>query len=119
MATPPAASSVQSVPPDQAEAILGRQVVDQSGKELGRLVDVLVDDSGQPEAAVIDFGGFLGVGNRKVAVHWSVLHFSPADATNKITLEMTPDQIKAAPAYTSADKPASVVVPADAAPTTH
>jgi hypothetical protein len=116
---PPPASSVQSVPPEEAEAILGRQVVDQNGKEIGRLVDVLVDYNGQPEAAVIDFGGFLGVGNRKVAVHWSTLHFSPAEGTHKIAVDMTPDQIKAAPAYTSPDKTASVVTPADPSPPPH
>jgi hypothetical protein len=107
------------VAPEEAEAILGRQVVDQSGKELGRLVDVLVDDNGQPQAAVIDFGGFLGVGNRKVAVHWSLLHFSPAAGKHVIDLAMTLEQIKAAPAYTSADKPAAVVIPADPAPAPH
>jgi PRC-barrel domain len=102
-----------------AEAILGRRVADEEGKDLGRLVDVLVDDNGQPQAAVIDFGGFLGVGNRKVAVHWSALHFNPAQGKHIITLDMTPDQIKSAPEYSNADKPAPVVTPADAMPTPH
>jgi hypothetical protein len=114
---PPPKSAVQSVPPEDAEAILGQRVTDQEGKEIGRLVDVLVDANGQPQAAVIDFGGFMGVGNRKVAVHWSVLHFNPGDAKHKITLEMTPDQIKAAPEFLNPNKAASVVTPTDTAPT--
>jgi hypothetical protein len=114
---PPPKSAVQSVPPEDAEAILGQRVTDQEGKEIGRLVDVLVDTNGQPQAAVIDFGGFMGVGNRKVAVHWSVLHFNPGDAKHKITLEMTPDQIKAAPEFLNPNKAASVVTPTDTAPT--
>ena len=109
---PPAPSSVQKVPPEAVEAILGRPVVDADGKELGRLIDVLVDDTGQPQAAVIDFGGFMGVGSRKVAVHWITLHFNPADGKHQILLDMTPDQIKSAPEYLSADKPAPVVTPA-------
>ena len=28
-------------------------------------------------AAIIDFGGFLGVGSRKIAVAWQALHFVP------------------------------------------
>ncbi len=112
----PAEPKVLTVTPDEAEAILGREVIDPSGSQVGRLVDVLVDANGQPQAAVIDFGGFLGVGNRKLAVHWSTLHFSPAAGTHKITLDMTPDQIKAAPAYVSADQPVAVVTPADIAP---
>jgi hypothetical protein len=107
---------VQNVAPEAAEAILGRRVVDAADKDLGRLVDVLVDDTGQPQAAVIDFGGFMGVGNRKVAVHWSALHFNPADLKHRIVLDMTPDQIKSAPEYLNTDKAAPVVTPADAAP---
>jgi PRC-barrel domain len=112
-------SSVHRVPPEMAEAILGRQVTDAQGKDLGRLVDVLVDETGLPQAAVIDFGGFLGVGNRKVAVHWSAMHFNPAEGKHIITLDMTPDQIKSAPEYTNTDKPAPVVTPADVVPVAH
>ena len=102
--------------PEEAEAILGQRVTDPDGKDIGRLVDVLVDANGQPQAAVIDFGGFMGVGNRKVAVHWSVLRFSPGDSKHKVMLEMTPDQIKGAPEFLNPNKAAPVVTPADAAP---
>jgi hypothetical protein len=116
--TPPApaappVSSVQTVEPNVAEAILGSRVIGLQGKDIGRLVDVLVDNSGHPQAAVIDFGGFMGVGNRKVAVHWSTLHFDPSDGKHQVQLDMTPDQIKAAPEYSNPDKPAPVVTPAD------
>jgi hypothetical protein len=103
-------SSVQRVPPEQAMAILGHMVSDPDGKDIGRLVDVLVGAQGEPQAAVIDFGGFMGVGNRKVAVQWSALHFAPGDPKHPLTLELTQDQIKAAPEYGDAAKPAQVVV---------
>ena len=106
-ASPPAAE-VQHVPPEQAIAILGHSVADPDGKEIGRIVDVLVGD--EPQAAVIDFGGFMGVGNRKIAVQWSALHFAPADAKQPITLDLTQDQLKAAPEYKDVAKPAPVVL---------
>jgi hypothetical protein len=112
--TPP--SAVQSVAPEEAEAILGQRITDAETNDIGRLVDVLVDSHGQPQAAVIDFGGFMGVGNRKVAVHWSTLHFNPSDGKHKITLDMTPDQIKAAPEFRNPNKPAPVVTPAPTDP---
>jgi hypothetical protein len=118
-AAPPTAapaSAVQTVAPEDAEAILGQRVTDVDTKDVGRLVDVLVGANGQPQAAVIDFGGFMGVGNRKVAVHWSALHFNPADGKHKITLDMTPDQIKAAPEFRNPTKAAAVVTPAEPAP---
>ena len=104
----------QQVPLDQTLAVLGHTVSDPEGKNIGRLVDVLVGDQGRPQAAVIDFGGFLGVGNRKIAVEWSALHFTPNDPKIPITLDLTQDQIKDAPEYKEATKPAPVVVAPEA-----
>ena len=84
----------------EVEGILGREVLSAADENMGRIVDVLVDRSGQVRAAIIDFGGFLGVGSRKIAVDWNALHFLPsADPDAKITLELTRDQVKAAPEY--------------------
>ena len=65
---------------------------------VGRVVNVVVDQSGQVRAAIIDFGGFLGVGNRKIAVDWNALHFA-LDKKDPIILDLTRDQVKAAPEY--------------------
>jgi hypothetical protein len=100
------------VAPESAEAVLGQRVTDPEGKDIGLLVDVLVNARGEPQAAVIDFGGFMGVGNRKIAVQWSSLRFNPGNPKRKIMLEMTPDQIKAAPEFLNPNKAAPVVTPA-------
>ena len=69
-------------------------------ENMGRIVDVLVDRAGQVRAAIIDFGGFLGVGSRKIAVDWNALHFpEPGKAGERIALELTRDQVKTAPEY--------------------
>ena len=71
---------------------LGKEVRSSAGENLGRIVDVLVDQGGQVRAAVIDFGGFLGVGNRRVVVDWVELHFAPADHRDRVTINLTRDQ---------------------------
>ncbi|MBV8456362.1 MAG: PRC-barrel domain-containing protein, partial [Acetobacteraceae bacterium] len=81
------------------------------GQQVGRVVDVLVDGKGDPKAAVIDFGGFFGVGSRKIAVQWDTLHFNPGDKKYPVVLDLLPDQLKAAPAYKGETKPAPVVAP--------
>ncbi len=84
----------------EVEGILGREVLSSADENMGRIVDVLVDRGGQVRAAIIDFGGFLGVGSRKIAVDWNALHFPPpGESGAKITLELTRDQVKAAPEY--------------------
>jgi hypothetical protein len=82
------------------EGVLGREVLSATDENMGRIVDVLVDHAGQVRAAIIDFGGFLGVGSRKIAVDWGALHFpTPGKPDARITLELTRDQVKAAPEY--------------------
>jgi PRC-barrel domain len=94
------APSVTILDSDEARGILGREVLSAADENMGRIVDVIVDRSGLMRAAIIDFGGFLGVGNRKIAVEWSALHFPPpGQANTKITLDLTRDQVKAAPEY--------------------
>jgi hypothetical protein len=98
--------------PDQVVSVLGLPAKADGAKggepeEVGRIVDVLVDEKGHPHAAVIDVGGFLGVGNRKVAVQWGALHFV-LGTTPAAVLDVPPDRIKGAPAYDPA-KPLEVL----------
>jgi hypothetical protein len=91
------------------QGILGREVRSTADENMGRMVDVIVDRTGQVRAAIIDFGGFLGVGSRKIAVAWNALRFSPnANKVERIGLELTRDQVRAAPEYKE-DKPVVVL----------
>jgi hypothetical protein len=109
-ATPQAAAPaerLEEVDENQVVALLGLAVNAADAKEVGRIVDVLVDGHGRPRAAVLDVGGFLGVGNRKVAVAWEAVRFS-LGKTPAAMLSVTSDRLKAAPAYDAA-KPVEAV----------
>jgi hypothetical protein len=95
---PPA--SVTVIEAGEAHGVLGREVRSAANENMGRIVDVIVDRSAVVRAAVIDFGGFLGVGSRKIVVDWNALHFGRiADKGDNISLELTKEQVKAAPEY--------------------
>jgi hypothetical protein len=95
---PPA--SVTIIGAKEAHGVLGRDVRSAANEDMGHIVDVIVDRAGTARAAIIDFGGFLGVGSRKIAVDWNALRFGRvADTSDAITLELTKDQVKAAPEY--------------------
>jgi len=83
----------------EAQGVLGREVRSAADENMGRIIDVIVDRVGNVRAAVIDFGGFLGVGSRKIAVDWNALHFTAVDGNDRITVGFTRDQVKAAPEY--------------------
>ena len=104
----PQDAAKESVPPPSvtvigardAHGILGREVRSAADENMGRIVDVIVDRSGTVRAAVIDFGGFLGVGSRKIVVDWLALRFGAiANKRDSISLELTKDQVSAAPEY--------------------
>lgn len=100
---------------DEIVTLLGRKVVGANNEELGRVVNVLVDGTGRARAAVIDFGGFLGVGSRKIAVDWGQLVFKPGAPDRHIGLTLTREQIQGAAEFReNAPKPVDVVVPQDA-----
>jgi hypothetical protein len=96
--TPP--PSVTIIGARDAHGVLGRDVRSPTDEDMGHIVDVIVDRVGMVRAAVIDFGGFLGVGSRRIAVDWNALHFGRiANKSDSITLELTKDQVTAAPEY--------------------
>jgi hypothetical protein len=92
--------SVTVIGARDAHGVLGRDVRSPTDEDMGHIVDVIVDRSGTVRAAVIDFGGFLGVGSRKIVVDWNALHFGQVASKNdSITLELTKEQVTAAPEY--------------------
>jgi hypothetical protein len=83
---------------NQLESVLGREVRTRVEEDGGRIIDLLSDRHGRVQAAVIEFGGFLGIGTRKIAVEWSALRFE-GDGKQPVIVEMTRDQLRVAPEY--------------------
>lgn len=83
----------------QIESVLGKKVQSAKGDDMGRIVDIIVDKSGQVRAAIIDFGGFLGVGSRQIAVAWNAIHFPMNGKSDAVEVGLTLDQLRVAPIY--------------------
>ncbi|MCJ2137817.1 PRC-barrel domain-containing protein [Methylobacterium sp. J-026] len=97
------------------ESLLGRSVRSAGGDELGRVIDIIIDKEGHPRAAIIDFGGFLGVGTRKIAVDWRALRFTPdGGKERKLSVALTRNQVRVSPEY-KAGEPIVVLGPASPA----
>jgi hypothetical protein len=93
-------------------SILGKDVFSPKGENLGRVVDLLADSEGRVRVAIIDFGGFLGVGTRRIAVDWPLLHFTPWDKDKSLRLTVTREKLQSAPEYKDSDSPRVLVPPA-------
>lgn len=92
-------------------SILGKKVQGPHGEDLGRVVDVLADASGRVRVAIIDFGGFLGVGNRRIAVDWPLLNFNPEDKDRSLILSLSREKLQNAPEYKDSTHPQALMVP--------
>jgi sporulation protein YlmC with PRC-barrel domain len=97
-ATNPTGTQIQN---DQIRAskMLGSTVYDLQNRDIGSVKDLIIDKDGRVAAAVIDVGTFLGMGGKYVAV--------PLDAiktdNNRLTLDMTKEQLQQAQAYNLAN----------------
>ena len=83
-----------------ASDIVGKSAYDSNGQSIGSINDLLIDSQGQVRAAVVDVGGFLGMGQHTVAIDWDQLKINPS--SNRVTVSMTKDQLKSAPEYKKA-----------------
>ncbi len=117
-AAAPPSRTVEQLNPGSVIGILGKQVEGPGGADMGQLVEVLVDHNGQPVAAVIDFGGFLGMGSRKIAVDWHLLEFRPGASKSPVLLHLDRAALQGAPEYkvpASPSQPVEIVGPPPAA----
>jgi hypothetical protein len=95
----------QTVAPGELVATMGQHLQGPDGSDAGRLWDVLVDSSGQPRVAVIEYGGFAGMGRRKVAVAWRALRFGPGTADHPIALLLDRAEMGRIPDFKDASSP--------------
>jgi len=79
---------------------IGKDVYGADGKEVGELSNVLIDPNGRVRAGVVEFGGFLGIGEHKVAVPWNNLNVQG----DRLMVNLTKDQVKTMPQWQK-DKP--------------
>jgi sporulation protein YlmC with PRC-barrel domain len=82
----------------KASELIGMKVEGTDGKNLGKIRDLVIDpEYGDIEYAVLDFGGFLGIGDKYFAVPWDAL--KKTENGKKIALDTTKRDLKKAPGF--------------------
>jgi hypothetical protein len=84
----------------KSEDLKGIDVIDPKGQKIAKINDFVLTPDGKVDAVVVDFGGFLGIGSKQVALAYEGLKFL-ADASNHryLQVNVTKDQLDKAPAY--------------------
>jgi sporulation protein YlmC with PRC-barrel domain len=95
-----------------------QNVYDPSDNKIGEIMDVLVDRQGKANALIVGVGGFLGMGEKDVAVPFDAVHATTKDS-NKwyLVMNSTKDALKTAKGF-KYDRNAMTWIPEDAPATT-
>ena len=116
----PAAQILTAIPANSVTVTVWHKqnVYDPGNNKIGNIEDVLVDREGKATALIIGVGGFLGMGEKDVAVPFNAVRLTTKD-NNKFYLVMnsTKDALKSAKGF-KYDRTAMTWVPEDAPATT-
>ena len=74
-------------------------MVSKDNQPLGKIANLVFDQNGHIELAVIGVGGFLGIGEKEVAVPFDALKSETIDNRHVFSVDVTKEQLKAAPAF--------------------
>jgi sporulation protein YlmC with PRC-barrel domain len=100
-ATAPVLWYTQSKEAMRASKLIGSAVQNPAGETIGDVNEVLLDSNGKVNAVVVGVGGFLGMGEREVAIAFGALHMTRSDdGRTMIMIDATKDTLKAAPVWT-------------------
>ena len=84
--------------PVKASTIIGTDVVNSKGENLGDIKEVVIDpSSGKVAYAVVAFGGFLGMGEKLFAIPFSSFKYD--STTSDYVLDIAKERLEAAPGF--------------------
>ena len=87
-----------------ASAIIGGSVYSPSNESVGDVNDLIIKATGEVEAVVVGVGGFIGIGEKNVAIALNRFTMEPTEdlASTKLVLNATKEELEAAPSFKSA-----------------
>ena len=101
-AAPSAQSQTLTTLPPDASTVTNwykQNVYDPSDNKIGEISDVLVDKDGKISAFIVSVGGFLGMGEKHVAVPFDNIHETQGRRDRLLTMNTTKDALKSAAGY--------------------
>ncbi|MBU8536610.1 PRC-barrel domain-containing protein [Falsiroseomonas tokyonensis] len=94
-----AVSPAAGVPLQRVSNLIGTNVVGANGRESGEVENLLLDRQGNVRAALVEWGGFLGIGTRRAMVPMERIELGSQPAR----LNMTREELEALPRYDEAN----------------
>jgi|GEM_PF-5501910 len=90
-----------------SDSYIGADVVARAPEGLesvGKVTDLLIDETGKIAGVVVDVGGFLGVGAKSVGLSWAGLEEMQSEGELMLRTGLTRQELEDAPAFKTADE---------------
>ncbi|MFN4141584.1 MAG: PRC-barrel domain-containing protein [Aestuariivirga sp.] len=82
-----------------ANDYIGKTVYDQAGNNIGEVNDLIVSGDGNIEAVILGVGGFLGIGEKDVAVNTAAIQMVQDGDNQRLVVQATKEALESAPTY--------------------
>lgn len=86
-----------------ASALLGADVMSNDDETVGSISELIIDESGQVVAVVVGVGGFLGMGEKDVAINWDDITKSGTGDDQELRVTLTREDLSSAPMFEDLD----------------
>jgi sporulation protein YlmC with PRC-barrel domain len=83
----------------QSSDLIGAEVRTTGDEDVGPVDDLIIDENGQIVAIVVGVGGFLGLGEKKVAIGWDDVTMSGSNDEHELRIEATREELTSAPEF--------------------
>lgn len=80
----------------QVSSLIGAEVKNTADEGIGSVSDLIIDRNGQVLAIVVGVGGFLGMGEKNVAVGWDEVTISGTADKQELRTDMTREELQSA-----------------------
>ena len=87
----------------KASNLIGSDLRTSDDEEVGSVSDILIDADGQVVAIIVGVGGFLGIGEKDVAISWDNVTQSGTYDDRQLQIDVTRQDLRAAPEYKDRD----------------
>ena len=93
--------------------LMSLNVVGANNENIGSVSDMLVDEEGNIHAVIVGVGGFLGIGQKDVAISYESFNITrDKDGDPEARLTLTKEELENAPAFKKAENPRAASRPA-------
>lgn len=97
-----------------ASELIGKSVYNRTSadaRDIGEVTDIMINNDGEIEALVVGVGGFLGIGQKEVALQYDLAQWTEGQNARRLVIETNADALKALDEF---DRAAFRLMPANA-----